>query len=416
MAARELSKAGKKVVILEARNRIGGRIWPLPKEEFGYMAEAGAEFVHGEAPLTKSLLQEAGLTYVSMDGDDWSMRSGQLTKNVGGVTNDPRFLLHQDEVKQKLNELKEDMPIANFLGMYFSDEKYAELRDWVTKMVEGYDAAEPSRISTFSLREEWLGGEEWLQGRIKEGYGALLNYLISECKNNGVDIRLNKEVKSVEMNESGVNVKCVDGEVYEAQQVIITLALPTLDQIKFNPPLPEKMEAAEKIGFGNVIKLIFKFRSEWWLQTPGTDFGKMMFMLATGPVTVWWTQYPDSQPVLTGWIPGPRAYEFSAKPAEDIIEAGLASLSEIFKIDRKFLNEQFISAKAINWPADPFSKGAYSYTTPESEEAYEELIRPVNNRIYFAGEALCNGKETATVEGALASGKETAERIITTKI
>lgn len=83
IAARELAKAGKKVVILEAKGRIGGRIWPLPEEEFGFQAQAGAEFIHGPAPTTKSLIQEAGLTYIHISNDDgemWSVRSGEPIK------------------------------------------------------------------------------------------------------------------------------------------------------------------------------------------------------------------------------------------------------------------------------------------------------------------------------------------------
>ena len=93
MAARELSKAGKKVLILEARDRIGGRIWPLDENEFGYPAQGGGEFVHGKAAVTKALLKEAGLTYSPMGGEVWTVRNGEPTKSDFGMPD--QDLLHQ---------------------------------------------------------------------------------------------------------------------------------------------------------------------------------------------------------------------------------------------------------------------------------------------------------------------------------
>ena len=79
MAARELAHAGKRVTILEARERCGGRIDPLPLTEFGYPAEGGAEFVHGAAPVTRALMREAGVALSPMGGARWSARNGALS-------------------------------------------------------------------------------------------------------------------------------------------------------------------------------------------------------------------------------------------------------------------------------------------------------------------------------------------------
>ena len=161
MAARELAKAGKKVVILEARDRIGGRIWPLDEKDFGYPAEGGAEFVHGKAPITKALFREMGIAITRTEGDMWDSRGGEITINNERLPN-------QDELHQKLKELPRDMPIADFFDTYFQGKKYLNLRNEILDMVEGYDAADTKRIGTFTLRDEWLGGEEWLQYRIKK--------------------------------------------------------------------------------------------------------------------------------------------------------------------------------------------------------------------------------------------------------
>ncbi len=150
MAARELSRAGKKVTILEARNRCGGRIYPLPVRDFGYPAEGGAEFVHGAAPVTRGLLHEAGLSLAPMGGSRWTARAGAF------LLDEPKYL-HGDKLSRALRELKTDLPIAEFLERRFSGPQYMELRRAITRMVEGYDAADPARASTFALRDEWIG-------------------------------------------------------------------------------------------------------------------------------------------------------------------------------------------------------------------------------------------------------------------
>src|SRR5213596_2888333 len=91
MAARELARAGKRVTILEARDRCGGRIYPLPIEEFGYPAEGGPEFVHGAAPVTRALMREAGLALKPRGGTRWSTRTGALSPDKFSLPHAGRF-------------------------------------------------------------------------------------------------------------------------------------------------------------------------------------------------------------------------------------------------------------------------------------------------------------------------------------
>ncbi len=414
MVARELAKAGKKVIILEAIDRVGGRIFPLDEEEFGYPAQGGAEFIHGEAPLTKSLLREAGLNYVSMpeDGEMWSFDGNEL-KKAYLFTEDPEFIKYREIINERLNELVDDIPISTFLEKYFSDEKYSRLVNVINNMVKGFDAADPHKISTFSLKEEWLGQTEWKQGRIKEGYGPMINFLVSECKKYSVELLTNKEVKSVKIDNDTINVLCTDGNLYNGQRVIVTVALPIIKNIKFSPTIHEKIEAIDKIGFGQVIKILIKFKDQWWTSnSQHKNINKMVFMLCNGKVNAWWTQYPEQYPVLTGWIAGPEAEKLKHESEKEIFNLCLSSLSDIWKADKDFIKEKVVTYQVVNWPADPFTKGAYSYSMANSEKAYAKLREPVENKIFFAGEALYKETETATVEGALASGLEVARQII----
>src|SRR5580658_2505320 len=108
MAARELARTGNRVTILEARERCGGRIYPLPAEEFGYPAEGGPEFVHGAAPVTRALLREAKLSLLPRGGTRWSTRTGTLSPDEFSLPYASRFY-------QTLGEVKADLPIAEFL-------------------------------------------------------------------------------------------------------------------------------------------------------------------------------------------------------------------------------------------------------------------------------------------------------------
>jgi len=350
MAARELGKAGKKVIVLEARDRIGGRIWPLSADSFGYEAQAGAEFVHGEALVTKSLAQEAGMTLIETEGDMWSSRDGELS--LSDVLIPDQYILHD-----KL-------------------------------------------------------GDGWKQYRIKEGYGALLIFLESECRAHGVEIHLNTHIQKIETN--GTTVKAHDDKstAYEGAKAIVTVPLPILSDITFVPPIPEKLYAASQMGFGGVIKILLRFKDQWWTNTLGKDFSKMDFMFSDGEIRTWWTQYPLPYPVLTGWIAGPHAEKLKDRSDDDILDIAIASLATIFKVPVDILYQNLVRPMIANWSADPYTKGAYSYATTASRAARAEILKPVFGTIFFAGEALYEGKETATVEGALASGLSTAQKIL----
>lgn len=422
MAASVLSMAGKKVLILEARDRTGGRILPLSKDEFEYNAEGGAEFIHGEAPITKSLLAEGGLSYITapQHGEMWSTINGKLVKNTRGPDENPEFENYKNEVQEKLITLKEDLPVAAFLSKYFSGKKYAYLRDWVIQMVQGYDAADPEKMSTFAARDEWMGKERegWQQSKLIEGYGALLRYLESKCRNNGVEFKFNRIVKSVENTNDNLIITCSHtetgiekNEIFKGLRVLLTIPLPLYRELRFIPPIPEKLKALSKIGYGGVVKILLRFKTQWWVNSFGEDLSKMFFMFSDTAVPTWWTQYPEQIPVLTGWIPGTASDKFMNLTDEEILNTAMTSLSEIFDKAQDFLTNELAASKVINWPADIYTKGGYSYPTPESDEALKELNK-TGSKIYFAGEAIFSEGETGTVESALGSAKETAEQIL----
>ncbi len=415
MAARELSKEGKKVIILEARDRVGGRVYPLSEEDFGYPAQGGAEFIDGGSKIVNELIKEAGLTYIEIEnGETWNVRRERIYKAADNAMEDLVFASHRKEINQRLLELKEDIPVSSFLEKYFSEDKYKELRHWIIDMVETYNVGNPNKASTFAMRDEWMGDVDWSQGRIKEGYGALIMFLKSECEKNGVDILLNREVSEINIVEGLTNVTCTDGLVYSGQKVVVTVPLPVLSSIQFNPVITKKIEASKKIGFGNVIKILIKFKDNWWKNSTQDDLSEAFLILTDRVVRVVWTQYPSDYTTLTAWICNKDAEELKHKSNEDILFVALESLADIFKVDIEKIKSEVVISKINNWAEDKFTRGAYSYGTPEKKEALIELWKPVGGMIYFAGEALCSGNESASVEAALQSGRETAEKILKT--
>jgi len=204
MAGRELARAGKRVTILEARERCGGRIHPLPAAEFGYPADGGAEFVHGEAPVTHALLGEAGLSLEEIEGTLWRFDGADFSRED---PHDP----HEAELHAVLGDLKDDLTVADFLRRHFAGPEYDRLRYSIERMVEGYDAADPERASTLALREEWMDGGLHRQARINGGYGALIDFLAAECRRHGVTIRLGCVVSAIEEEGGAVVVRGAGG-------------------------------------------------------------------------------------------------------------------------------------------------------------------------------------------------------------
>jgi monoamine oxidase len=405
VTARELARAGRKVTILEARDRCGGRIYPLPAQEFGYPAEGSAEFVHGPAPVTHALMREAGLSLVPIEGTRWSARNGGFSPSESG-------LAHAALLQRALSELKTDLPVSEFLKMHFANGQYAELRDAVKRMVEGYDAADPNRASTFALRDEWMGRGLGQQGRIAGGYGALIKFLVSECRGQGATIHLFSVVTAIDESRGRIAAYCDDGNIYEADAAILTVPLPMLRDISLPTGAQDKVKASTDIGYGNVVKILLRFSTKWWTNG-GRDLSNLSFLFSSAAVPVWWTQHPAEYPVLTGWYAGPKADTVARLAASELVNMGLDSLTEIFNLPLHAITRDLITSQAINWGIDAFARGAYSYATPKTREAQMAMRKSDDpSAVFFSGEALYAGRDMGTVEAALANGTETAQAIL----
>ena len=407
-ATRELGAAGKKVLVLEARERLGGRIYPLPEADWGYPAQGGAEFVHGEAPLTVALAEEAGAT-LTHPTEWWNIEDGEprITERVSP---------HDAMLEEALRGLSEDMTVARFLETRFPGEGHAALREYVTRRVEGYDAADPTRASALALLEDLTDERGFVSRNIQEGYGRLITHLAKACEGQGSEIRLNEEATAISHGEAGVTVRTREGSIYGASVALVTVPLPLIERIVFTPAIPEKITAAGKMGYGAAIKILMRFSEKWWTGAREKNFERLFFLFSDERIPTWWTQYPEPYATLTGWVAGPSADLLSGESEAELAALALESLTHIFEIDIGTLRGLLVRTQAFTWRADPFAMGAYSYYTPESAEAIRVLNEPVGGRLFFAGEALFSGDAAGavggTVESALASGIASAERVL----
>jgi len=351
MTARELARAGKGVTIVEARDRCGGRIYPLPAEEFGYPAEGGAEFVHGAAPVTRSLMREAGLSLLPRAGTRWSTRTGALLPDESSLPHAGRFY-------QALSAVKADLPIAEFLETHFADRQYDELRRSITRTVEGYDAADPRRASTLAIRDEWMARDEGQHGRIADGHGALIEYLVSECRRHGAAIHLGASVVAIDGVRGGIAARCGDGAMFEADAAILTVPPPLLSEIALPSAVRERLAAAADIGYGNVVKILLRFATKWWADHGGRDLADLSFLVSDATVPTWWTQHPAGHPVLTGWFAGPKADRVSSLTATELVDMGLASLAEIFDLPLDRISRDLVARRERSTGATTRSRAA----------------------------------------------------------
>jgi monoamine oxidase len=417
MAAYILVKAGTTVTVLEARSRLGGRIHSLNKEQSFTHAEVGAEFVHGNLPITLGLLKEAGIGTTGVTFEMWQHHNGTFKQSE-------EFVEGWDAFLEKLNQLQEDMPLDDFLQQNFAGEEHAKMRSQIENYVAGYDTADVKDASAFSLRNEWNHEDEDAQHRVKGGYSAMIDYLADSCRNAGNNIQLNAVVNKIDWQANKVSATTVDGVVYEAQRIIIALPLGVLKAqngakgaIQFNPPLEEQTIAINSMGFGSVIKILLEFDDIFWegdavTRLAGADLSTMGFLFADEDIPTFWTQSPAHTPLLTGWLGGPAAAAMKETSDEDILQLTLSSLGHIFKMDINTIKDKLVAWHVANWASMPFTRGSYAYDTVASPQARKILQHPVQNTVYFAGEYLYDGAAMGTVEAALTSGKNTAQKLL----
>src|SRR6476469_4067781 len=297
MAAWDLSVAGKKVAVVEAKNRIGGRIFDIVDPRFTSVVELGAEFIHGDLELTKFIGNKANAKIYERTGEVFKFEDNRIQAS--------EFIEDYSTLQKKFKQLDHDISVQEFLDQYLSAEENKELRISLQRYVEGYYAADPSLVSTFALRDEFENSSD-IQYGIKGGYTTLIHFLEKELKENHCDIFLSSPVSKIEWEENNITVK-TNKRKFKASKLLVTVSVGVLqsDLLQFTPNIPEKIDAAKQLGFGNVIKIVLQFQHPFWKQEERLK--QLSFLFSEEKIPTWWTSYPKEDNMLVGWLGGPDA-------------------------------------------------------------------------------------------------------------
>jgi monoamine oxidase len=278
-------------------------------------------------------------------------------------------------------------------------------------MAEGYDLADLHRVSTHSLYREWSGASEEEEYRPEGGYGRMIGYLTKIGRGQGCRFHFSTTATAVRWQRGRVAVDTANGQVFEANRLIITVSLGVLktDGLQFIPELPRQQAVIARLGFGSVIKVLLEFRKPFWGDRKKT--GRTLFITSDEAAPTWWTQNADDCPLITGWIAGGPMREFSGSNGEERIDTCLRSLARLFSRDPEGLRNELKTSMILDWETAQFVRGGYSFETVGGEADRRVLADPVEDTLYFAGEAIYEGPVPGTVEAAFSSGNTVAEKI-----
>ncbi len=424
-AARALAEAGQTVAVIEARDRVGGRILthhlPSGTASAGIPVELGAEFIHGLPPESWGLIKEAGLETYELTGSRLEYHDARL-----------QAAREQDGPGEVLARLRDwlgrqaegtDDTFAAYLA---HGDFAASVRDDAIRYVEGFNAADHRKIGIASLAYQ-QAAEERIEGdrifHIRSGYDGVPLHLRHCTERAGGMIFLGHPVARVEWNPGSVTLTGRDavGRRFEfrGRRAVITLPLGVLQaaSVAIDPPPADILKHAARMVMGSVVRVSLIFRSRVWCdEVAATDRGvlaeplkELSFLFTeTKTPTVWWTPHPSEAPMLTGWIGGPRA----AIPREALLDRCLNTLADIFSTSSQVLADELVSWHFHDWDADEFARGAYSYVPAGALTASREMAVPLDDTLYFAGEHTTVSGHWGTVHGALQSGAAAAGKIL----
>jgi len=413
-AARALAERGVGVTVLEAKDRVGGRVLSRVAEGGG-VVELGAEFVHGRAPELWALIDECGAETIEREGT--MLREEQ----DGGVAeDDPQDAAMFEPLEELEDFAGEDVAFADWLAASKVPE---EEREALLGYVEGFNAADAGRIGVKALGVQQKA-EEAIEGdrmwHVRGGYAQLAEYLAARVKALGGDVRLNCEVLGVRWREGLVEVETSAGTL-RAKRCIVALPLGVLQAGFRIEPEPRAMAAARRLEMGHAVRFTMVFRERWWVGSAAVDavdkdkLAAMSFLFTPQQdVKVWWTAHPETEavPVLTGWVGGPRAKLLEGKSAGELGREACGVLASVFGVAEDVVRAQLVATYAHDWGGDRFACGAYSYVPAGAMDAPAAMARVEGETLFFAGEHTDVTGHWGTVHAAIRSGLRAAAQVL----
>lgn len=419
-AAERLTQAGCTVRVLDARDRVGGRVLTLRGGDWPVPVELGAELVQGRIPALFTLAQQTGTPVVELNGARWQVRAGELARSE-------QFPSRGEEILSRLPELgpDEDQSFEEFLASRCTGESLADARAQARSWIESYDAADPDRVSVRSLVRE-RRAEHLIEGqrafRLVAGYDGIPRALEARIPPDRGRVHLETIVTEVRWAPGAVSVEARDLQgtprgPFSARRLVVALPLGVLQArptepgaVQFTPPLAQKQEALRGLAMGNVVRLVYAFKERFWERAFPDELG---FLLTSDePFRAWWTGYPVYAPVLVAWAGGPAADALGGLTTEQRVDRALESLARLLRVSRAVVDRQIVAWHTHDWAKDPYARGAYSYVCVGGIEAQADFARPVENTLFFAGEATQLTGYQATVHGALFAGQRAADEVL----
>ena len=419
-AAYELASAGVEVHVLEARNRVGGRVLSFSDFVPGKVVEGGAELIGANHTMWQAYARKFGLSMLDMtddpalegpvciDGERLTpARAEGLFKEM-----DAAFATMNDDARR----------LADADRPWLADDAVAldlkTVGDWVRGLsCSGLcrRAIDAMLTADNGVRTEWQsylghlamvkgGGVEtfWTDSELYRCKGG--NQQLAEKLADGIGrdrIALRMPVTHVQASSSGVRVRLADGRSLEGDQVIVAVPPNTWNRIAFDPVLPAHIHPQ----VGSNVKYLMRVRGEFWKRARLSPN-----LLSTGPVQMTWHQTENQSGVgtcLNAFSGGPSAEECRSWSAEERTRRYMATLSPVYRT----LPTALIGARFMDWPGDAWAKGGYSFPAPgQIMRIGASLWDGMGGRMQFAGEH-CAYAFTGYMEGALHSGVAAARRV-----
>ena len=423
-AARLLCKEGIKVVLLEGRERLGGRVYTHHDSSLPVPIEFGAEFIHGRPHGMWEILDRACFAICDVTDNHWYLNGNQLEKrkrSAPGIDKVIQLIEQSEAPDQSLEKFIKDVSAA----------EEEENESWAMLYIENFHAARKDRISTHNLVKveraaSKIEGDK--QFRILNGYDSVVQWLLTQLEPQSCDIRLKTVVKQIQWRRHHVETTSMtNGKAtsFTASRILITLPLGVLKSapnavagVRFIPELADKQDAVNKLEMGAVVRITLCFQQRFWEQLnlvagERENTATLGFLHTRDKwISTWWTMLPVRAPLLVGWIGGSVAETLSSKGRQFILKCALDSLENIFGIEQEKVKKQLTATYMHDWQSDPFTLGSYSYIPVGGTGAQEKLASSVADTIFFAGEATnCEG-HNGTVHGAIATGVRAAHEII----
>ncbi len=343
-AAHALAEQGVDVVVLEARERIGGRVFTHRDSATPVPIELGAEFIHGIAPEIREIVDAASLAACDINGPHWQIAGTRFRRADD-------FFDRLQRVMKRLNTRGPDRSFQDFLNTKPGGRRLAQDRTLAAQYVEGFHGADLARISERALADGGSPGDdvrEQRAGRVLDGYDRVIDYLAAPL---GDRVRTSAIVTRVRWapGNVAVEVRHPDGRArpsVTAAAAIITLPIGVLNaahgdvgSVEFEPDLRAKKPLLDRMTMASVVRIVLRlserfWASDWYAKQIGVqELDTLSFLHTTDDhFPVWWTSYPVTAPVMVGWHGGPSARQLAQLASEELEDIAINSLARQFQI------------------------------------------------------------------------------------